>query len=195
MLGASGALQAAIPGIEVDAVVSRQFREAPGIAYWKSQAGVLPGTVVVHLGTNGTVLPGTCDELMAVLGDRRVVLVDLTVPRSWEAGNNVTLRDCAARDGAAFVDWHAISAGRADLLAPDGFHLNAGGRGGLRRRHRRQRSEPQPRRSSAATSAASIWASMMARPPCQKPGSARSQPTRRPSSSGGSEPPAPSISR
>jgi len=127
MLGASGALQAAIPGIEVDAVVSRQFREAPGIAYWKSQAGVLPGTVVVHLGTNGTVQPGTCDELMAVLGDRRVIIVDLTVPRSWETGNNITLRDCAARDGAAFVDWHAVSAGRADLLAPDGFHLNAAG--------------------------------------------------------------------
>lgn len=127
MLGASGALQAAIPGIEVDAVVSRQFREAPGIAFWKSQAGVLPGTVVVHLGTNGTVLPGTCDELMAVLANRRVVIVGLTVPRSWEAANNVTLRDCAVRNGAAFVDWHALSAGRADLLAADGFHLNAAG--------------------------------------------------------------------
>jgi lysophospholipase L1-like esterase len=127
MLGASGALQAAIPGIEVDAVVSRQFREAPGIAFWKSQAGVLPGTVVVHLGTNGTVLPGPCDQLMAVLAHRRVIVVDLTVPRAWEAGNNVTLRDCAARNGAAFVDWHAISAGRADLLAPDGFHLTAAG--------------------------------------------------------------------
>jgi lysophospholipase L1-like esterase len=127
MLGASGALRTAIPGIDVDAVVSRQFREAPAIAYWRSQAGTLPGTVVVHLGTNGTVQPGTCDDLMAVLGDRRVIIVDLTVPRSWEAGNNVTLRDCAARNGAAFVDWHAISADRTDLLAGDGFHLNSAG--------------------------------------------------------------------
>src|SRR5262245_42694081 len=63
MLGAAGALGTAIPGIQVDAVVSRQFREAPGIAYWKLQAGVLPGTVVVHLGTNGTVQAATCDQL------------------------------------------------------------------------------------------------------------------------------------
>jgi hypothetical protein len=127
MLGGADALRAAIPGIEVDAVVSRQFHEAPGIAYWRAQAGTLPGTVVVHLGTNGSVRPGDCDALMAVLGDRRVVLVNLTVPRPWEAANNQTLYQCAVRNGTAFVDWHARSAGRVDLLAPDGFHLRSVG--------------------------------------------------------------------
>ena len=46
MLGAAPALQAAIPGIQVDAVVSRQFHEAPGIVTWRSQTGGLPGTLV-----------------------------------------------------------------------------------------------------------------------------------------------------
>src|SRR5262245_57653147 len=57
MLGAAPALQAAIPGMEVDAVVSRQFHEAPGIVTWRAQAGALPGTLVLHLGTDGTVRP------------------------------------------------------------------------------------------------------------------------------------------
>ena len=178
MLGASGALQAAIPGIEVDAVVSRQFREAPGIAYWRSQAGVLPGTVVVHLGTNGTVLPGTATSCMAVLGDRRVVFVDLTVPRSWEAGQQ---RDLAGLRGPRRRRVRRlarpISAGRADLLAPDGFHLNAAGAAAYAAAIAGSALSLSLRRPSAATSAASIWASMMARPPSQKPGSARSQPT------------------
>ena len=156
MLGASGALQAAIPGVEVDAVVSRQFREAPGIAYWRSQAGLLPGTVVVHLGTNGTVLPGTCDELMAVLGDRRVILVDLTVPRSWEAGNNVTLRDCAARDGCRVRRLARDQRRPGGPARPGRLPPERGGRGGLRRSHRRRAlslsrgdrpRRPRPRRS------------------------------------------------
>ena len=49
--------------------------------------------------------------------------------------------------------------------------------------------------SLAAASAASSCSSTMARPPLQKPGSARSRPTIWPSSSGEREPPAASISR
>ena len=127
MLGASAALQAAVPGMEVDAAVSRQFHEAPGIVYWRAQAGSLPGRVIVHLGTNGTVTAAACDSLLANLGARRVIIVNLTVPRSWEAANNDTLAQCAARHGATLVDWHSISAGRADLLAPDGYHLQPAG--------------------------------------------------------------------
>jgi len=127
MLGGVDALRAAIPGIDVDAAESRQFHEAPGILASRLQAGTLPGTVVVHLGTNGSLRGDTCDAMVASLGDRRVILVNLSVPRSWEAANNDTLLQCAVRSGAAFVDWRALSAGRADLLASDWVHLRPAG--------------------------------------------------------------------
>jgi hypothetical protein len=126
MLGADGALGAAVGGIEVDAAVSRQFATAIEILRSRSDSGRLPGTVVVHLGTNGTAAAESCDALMDVVADRRVVLVTLHVPRSWEAGNNAMLRDCALRHDAGIADWASI-ADRPGQLAGDGYHLTATG--------------------------------------------------------------------
>jgi hypothetical protein len=126
MLGASAALQQAIPGISVDAAVSRQFTTGIDILASASERGQLPGTVVVHLGTNGPIDDASCDALMDVLAGRRVVLVTLHVPRSWEAGNNAVLRDCAIHHGAGIADWSSV-AGGADFLAGDGYHLNSEG--------------------------------------------------------------------
>jgi hypothetical protein len=126
MLGASAALQQAIPGIAVDAAVGRQFATGIDILAAARDSGQLPGTVVVHLGTNGPVDGASCDALMGLLAGRRVVLVTLHVPRSWEAGNNTVLRDCAIRHGAGIADWSSV-AGGTDLLAGDGYHLNSAG--------------------------------------------------------------------
>ena len=126
MLGASGALQQAIPGIGVDAAVSRQFTTGIDILRSVRDRGELPGTVVVHLGTNGPIDGASCDALTEVLAGRRVVLVTLHVPRSWEAGNNAVLRDCAFRHGAGIADWSSV-AGAGGLLAGDGYHLNTEG--------------------------------------------------------------------
>jgi Domain of unknown function (DUF4214) len=126
MLGASGALHEAIPGIDVDAAVSRQFSTGVDILRSRRDSGQLPGTVVVHLGTNGTIGSDSCDSLMDALAGRRVMIVTLHVPRSWEAGNNAVLRDCAVRHGAGIADWASI-AGGAGYLAGDGYHLNAEG--------------------------------------------------------------------
>ena len=126
MLGAAGALGVAVAGIEVDAEVSRQF--ATGVENLRSRrdGGALPGTVVIHLGTNGTAGAETCDALMDVLAGRRVVLVTLHVPRTWEAGNNAMLRDCAFRRGAGIADWASV-ADRPGQLAGDGYHLTSSG--------------------------------------------------------------------
>ncbi len=127
MLGGNSALQAAIPGMAVDAVVSRQYSSLPWVVAWHAQHGLLPGTVVIHLGTNGPIAPATCDAVARQLGPRRVIFFSLTVPRSWQDANNVTLRACAGRSGAAFADWHAFSAGHREWFAADGYHLRATG--------------------------------------------------------------------
>ncbi len=103
MLGGADALRAAIPGIDVDAVESRQFHEAPGILALRAQAGTLPGTVVVHLGTNGSLRGDTCDALVASLGDRRVILVNLSVPAPGRPPT--TTPCCSARSATGPRSW------------------------------------------------------------------------------------------
>ncbi len=126
MLGAADALRDRIGGVEVDAAVSRQFGTGIDILRSRRDSGQLPGTVVVHLGTNGGIGGESCEALMDVLAGRRVLIVTLHVPRSWEAGNNAVLRDCAYRHGAGIADWSAI-AGRPGQLAGDGYHLTGDG--------------------------------------------------------------------
>lgn len=129
MLGASSALRAAIPSIEVDAVVSRQWD--PGVATVQSDrgSGRLRPTLVVDLGTNGTVSPAQFDAMVrAAAGSRRVVFVTVRVPRPWEASVNATLRDGVARHpGTVLADWYAASAGHPEWFGPDGYHLQPAG--------------------------------------------------------------------
>ena len=61
--------------------------------------------------------------MMTLLAGKRVVLVNVRVPRSWERSNNEVLAACAARHGAALVDWYANATG----LAPDGYHVGTSG--------------------------------------------------------------------
>jgi hypothetical protein len=123
MLGASAALVQQFPGIAIDAEVGRQFVEGVSILHALSNAGSIPGTVIVHLGTNGTVSAARCDEMMGLLAGKRVVIVNVHVPRPWESPNNEVLTACAERHGAVVVDWHTNAIG----LAPDGYHLGVSG--------------------------------------------------------------------
>jgi hypothetical protein len=125
MLGAASALRNQFPGIEIDAVVGRQFDEGLAIVRAMARDGELPGTVIFHLGTNGPIGPDRCDVLMELLGGRRVVLVNNHVPRWWEEPNNALLESCADRHGATLVDWRTDATG----LAPDGYHMGAAGAG------------------------------------------------------------------
>jgi hypothetical protein len=123
MLGAAPALDRYFPGIAIDAEVGRQFSEGVSIVRALAERDAIPGTVIVHLGTNGSVTAGACDDLLNLLAGRRVVLVNLHVPRPWEAPNNEVLAACAARHAATIVDWHTEAVG----LAPDGYHLGGSG--------------------------------------------------------------------
>ena len=53
MLGAEDSLHNAIPGIFVDAKVSRQFWDATVVLQAYKNEGLLPGKIVIHMGTNG----------------------------------------------------------------------------------------------------------------------------------------------
>ncbi len=133
MLGATalycGSLPEIIPGIAVDAVVSRQFWEGDDVLAAKRAAGTLDPHVVIHLGTNAAASDSGFDDMMDELVDTvRVVFVNVAVPRSWEATSNAVIAAGVDRYGTAvLVDWHATVAAHPELVRDDGFHLTCEG--------------------------------------------------------------------
>jgi peptidoglycan/LPS O-acetylase OafA/YrhL len=128
MLGARSALEQAIPGIVVDARVSRQFSHAITVLQLYRAAGYIGPVVLVHLGTNGVFSDAQFDQMMQLISPSRAIFVNSRVPRGWEPFVNDHLRAGVARwPNATLVDWHAIGGPHADFFARDGFHLTAVG--------------------------------------------------------------------
>lgn len=129
MLGAASELSAVMGNVEVDAEVSRQMGSMIDILRWRAANGLLPDTVVVHIGNNGYFAPGQFDEMMQILAAvRKVIVVNLHVQRPWEEPNNATIAEGIGRyPNAVLLDWSAASAGRYDLFWDDGVHLRPEG--------------------------------------------------------------------
>lgn len=130
MLGAKSHLKRR--GFAVNATVSRQAYSAPAMV--RKRGASLPRNLVVHLGTNGTFPLETCRRLVQNAGpSRRVFLVTVAVPRSWEKSNNATIRRCAASFPAgrvSVVDWKGLASRHPEWFYSDRFHLtSAGARG------------------------------------------------------------------
>jgi peptidoglycan/LPS O-acetylase OafA/YrhL/lysophospholipase L1-like esterase len=129
MLGARVALEQRLGSIRVDAAVSRQFGHAIDLARWLRDTGQLSDTVVVHMGTNGIITQGHIDAMMDVLRDRkRVVFLNLKVPRRWEGPDNDVLAANIPRfPNAVLIDWHNTANAHPEWFYEDGFHLRPDG--------------------------------------------------------------------
>ena len=124
MLASAQQLHRALPGIYIDAQVSRQM--AAGLAEVSSLAaeGLLRHVVIVGLGTNGTVTSGQIRDLLAEVGpSRKLVLVNTYEARPWEHADNSVIGAAARRyPNVVLANWHATIAHRANLLWGDGVH-------------------------------------------------------------------------
>ena len=130
MLGAANALQARLGDpLWLDAKQNRQFSDGVDTLSALRDSGQLGTTVVVQLGTNGTVDPGAFDDMMQTLaGARRVVIVTAKVPRPWEDQVNSTLTDGAKRyKNAVLLDWHTIGGAHPEYFYDDAIHLRPEG--------------------------------------------------------------------
>ena len=129
MLGAVDSLGAAIPNIFVDAKVSRQFRDATFVLQQYKTEGLLPPTIVVHMGTNGDFTDAEFDQLMAVVGPKRVVFfVNAREPRQWESDVNRRLKnDTRKYRNARLLNWHDFGGAHDDWFVKDGIHLSGAG--------------------------------------------------------------------
>lgn len=127
MLGARTALKDV--GFRVDATESRQSYAGPALI--RKKGSTLPENVVVHLGTNGSFPLSTCKSIVRAAGpDRRVFLVTVYVPRSWQDANNAVIRKCEAAfaaDRVHVVDWKAAASANRSWLYSDRIHLRPEG--------------------------------------------------------------------
>jgi peptidoglycan/LPS O-acetylase OafA/YrhL len=124
MLASAQQLHSALPGIYIDAQVSRQM--TTGLAEISSLAteGLLRHVVIVGLGTNGTVTSGQIRDLLAEIGpNRKLVLVNTYEARPWEHADNGVIGAAARRyPNIVLANWHATIAHRTNLLWGDGVH-------------------------------------------------------------------------
>ena len=133
MLDYQDPLKTAIPGVNVDAAVSRQWSDGEGILQSLKSGGQLGGDVIVGLGTNGPITDSDFDSMMTILGGAsRVVFVNVHVDRPWQDPNNAVLASGATRyPNAVVADWATLAAQNPVWFGSDGTHLAIDGPGAV----------------------------------------------------------------
>jgi hypothetical protein len=131
MLDYQTALEQDVPGIDVQAAVSRQWTTGIAILQQAQTAGQLGAVVVVGLGTNGPITSTDFNSMMSVLsGASRVVFVNVFVDRPWQASNNAVLAAGVAQHGnTVLADWYSLASEHTTWLYPTQTHLPIGGPG------------------------------------------------------------------
>ena len=121
MLAAAPELQAALPGIYIDAAVSRQMNAGLAEVRMIAAAGGLRRVVLVGLGSNGTVTASQINRLRKVIGpDRWLVLVNTYTATPWEQAVNAAIARAARRDPRVLmVDWFSAIENHTNLLRLD----------------------------------------------------------------------------
>lgn len=132
MLDAAPNLRTLVPGIAIDAMVSRPV--SAGIAELQQMAasGTLGHSVVVHLGTNGGFSSAQLSQIVAIAAGRHLVLLTNHCPYcSWVAANNAVIHaGCTAAQHCTVADWNALADGNPQWFGRDGVHMPIGGTGG-----------------------------------------------------------------
>jgi len=131
MLDYQAALAADIPGIDVEAAVSRQWQAGEQVLQQLRSEGRLGAVVIVALGTNGPITSADFDAMMAILaGASRVVFVNIVVDRTWQDPNNqVLVAGVAHYPDTVMADWASLESQHPDWVYSDGTHLPIGGAG------------------------------------------------------------------
>jgi hypothetical protein len=129
MVASAAALQAAMPGIYIDAKVGRQM--ATGLAVIRSLAARhrLRHIVVVGLGTNGDITAEQMRQLRRDIGSGRdLVLINTFGPMQWESEVNAVIAYGVRHTShAELANWNQAIRHRTNLLWSDGIHPQPSG--------------------------------------------------------------------
>lgn len=129
MLAAAPTLEAQLPGVSIDAVVSRHLGTASGILQADLNAGTLRKIVVIGLATNGPIDRSMLERLRAQIGPQReLILINAQAPRNWIGPNNAILSAFAqSYRNVELANWHDAAQQVLPLLARDQIHFGSGG--------------------------------------------------------------------
>jgi hypothetical protein len=131
MLDYQTPLQADIPGITVEAAVSRQWGAGEDLLAQLKAEGQLGAEVVVALGTNGPISSTDFTDMMSILqGASRIVFVNIHVDRPWQDPNNAVLAQGAATyPRVGIADWADLAGSNPQWFGSDRTHLAIDGPG------------------------------------------------------------------
>jgi hypothetical protein len=131
MIDAAPSLERALPGIKVDADVSRQVGSGLAEIYHLRKAGNLGSTVVFALGTNGTFSSDSFSGLLRQTKGRTLVVVTGHCPHcSWTPTNNAMIHArCTVESHCVVADWDALADEHPSWFSGDGVHMAIGGTG------------------------------------------------------------------
>jgi hypothetical protein len=129
MVASAAALQAAMPGVYIDAKVGRQM--STGLAIIRSLADRhrLRQIVVVGLGTNGDITAAQMRALRREIGSSRdLILINAFGPMQWESEVNAVIAYAVRHTPhAELANWNQAIRHRTNLLWSDGIHPQPSG--------------------------------------------------------------------
>lgn len=133
MLDAAPCLAADIPGIDIEAKVSRQWDDGESLAAQLKSEDHLGAVVIVDLGTNGPVTSAMFSSMMRILsGASRVVFVTVHLPPSyswWRSVNETLERGVPRYAIDRLADFNKLADEHPQWFGPDGVHMPIGGPG------------------------------------------------------------------
>jgi hypothetical protein len=124
MLASAQALQTVLPGIYINAVVSRQMSTGVQVVRQLAASGQLRPILLLGLGTNGNMSASEIKQVRAAIGPHRwLVLINTYEPRPWEEPVNAVI-DAAARHDphVLLVNWHRAIGSHTNMLREDDVH-------------------------------------------------------------------------
>jgi hypothetical protein len=129
MLASAPELARALPGIYINAKISRAMVAGVALARKFAAQRRLRRVLLVGLGTNGPISLGQIEQLRAAVGHSRwIVLINTFVPRPWEREVNATLAAATRRyPNVLLVNWHDAIEHHTRLLWSDGIHPQPAG--------------------------------------------------------------------
>jgi peptidoglycan/LPS O-acetylase OafA/YrhL/lysophospholipase L1-like esterase len=129
MLAAAPTLESQLPGVSIDAAVSRHLGAVPGILQADLDAGTLRKIVVIGLATNGPIDRAMLEQVRAQIGPQReLVVINAQAPRNWIDPNNTILSAFAqSYRNVELANWHDAAQAILPLLARDQIHFGPSG--------------------------------------------------------------------
>ena len=129
LLGAEPGLSPYLPGLTIDAAISRQPEDILARITERQAAGELSDVVIIQAGTNGAIQADMLRDTLNQLSDkRRVVLLTNHVTEPWQETSNEAIMAVAPEFANVRVaDWNSVASGQGDYFVYDGVHLDDAG--------------------------------------------------------------------